>query len=411
MAKAGKNTLCPNPECRQRIRVPEPKEETPEDWRQRKTKLPSLAKQAHEKLEGVQDAGEARIVSGEALREADATGEEYEPRPLKQKVAFILVPLALLVGLGLGIHYLINRNTTINDDQLWKDAWADYGKELAPNEAGLSAALLWRGQAEYELQQNTEKKLVEAHDLLCGKAFKQLQKAHPSPVKSLVAAELASAIIGLGGTNEEVKAQTRLPWLPETQDTRLGMGQRPHTIHEEIQKPLSQFLMGADFDFKIVQARRLARELVRKGQAEFAADILPLALFTDSEKDEARAVIALEILRMEPNSDLPHRIAETLKVKIERDSKAKSPNWKPYPASAQTLCGAVGIDFHPLSLPKPNERPSEASRIAFTGKYLLDNQPDQALEMARHGTTSDAPAQMRALLLLRRSGCPTPPLR
>ena len=83
MAKAGKNTLCPNPECRQRLRVPEPKEDVPDDWRQQKTKLPSGAKQHFEKLEGVQDAAEAKIVSGEALREADATGIEYEPRSLQ----------------------------------------------------------------------------------------------------------------------------------------------------------------------------------------------------------------------------------------------------------------------------------------------------------------------------------------
>src|SRR5262249_8965367 len=76
LAKAGKNVLCPNPECRQRLRVPEPKKDQLVDWRQKGTKLPSGAKQNFEKLEGVQDAGEAKIVSGEALREADATGVE-----------------------------------------------------------------------------------------------------------------------------------------------------------------------------------------------------------------------------------------------------------------------------------------------------------------------------------------------
>src|SRR6185503_16270787 len=70
MSKAGKNTLCPNPECRQRIRVPEPKVEKFHDWRQQNTKLPSLAKQDRPQLEGVQDAAEAKVVSGESLREA-----------------------------------------------------------------------------------------------------------------------------------------------------------------------------------------------------------------------------------------------------------------------------------------------------------------------------------------------------
>src|SRR5207302_272980 len=39
--KAGKNVLCPNEDCRQRVKVPEPKEDVPTDWRQQKTKLPS----------------------------------------------------------------------------------------------------------------------------------------------------------------------------------------------------------------------------------------------------------------------------------------------------------------------------------------------------------------------------------
>ena len=402
MSKAGKNTLCPNPECRQRIRIPEPKQETPDDWRQQRTKLPSLAKQAHEKLEGVQDAGEARIVSGEALREADVTGIEYEPRPLKQKILFILVPLALLSALGGGIYYLISRNKTVNDDQLWADAWKDYGetsKELAPGESVFCSALLHRAQAEYALRQNTDKKLLEARELLVGKCFGELQKAPISPTRNAIAAELVSAIIAMGGTDDEVKSQTRLPWRPQTQVTKLGSGQRTHTIHEEVQNPLNRLLSTADFDFKIALARRLTRELVKKGQAEFAADILPLAYFSDPEKDEASAVIALEIRRADPGSALPHQIAEALKARIESESKSKSPNWKPYPASAQTLCGAVGIEFHPLALPKPSAPMSEAARIAYTGKYLLDNQPDQAIELARRGIISDSSAQLRALLL------------
>ena len=50
-SKAGKNVLCANPECRQRLKVPEPKGNKQVDWRQQGSQLPSLAKQAHEKLE------------------------------------------------------------------------------------------------------------------------------------------------------------------------------------------------------------------------------------------------------------------------------------------------------------------------------------------------------------------------
>ena len=153
--------------------------------------------------------------------------------------------------------------------------------------------------------------------MLLGKCLRELHQAPPSPIRNAIAAELSSAIIALGGTEDEVKSQTRLPWRPQTQATKLGSGQRTHTIHEEIQNPLTQLLANADFDFKIVVARRLTRELVKKGQAEFAADMLPLAYFSEPEKDEARAVIALEIqrgprLRSSPSdrrvAQVPHRV-------------------------------------------------------------------------------------------------------
>src|SRR5579872_3354371 len=107
LSKAGKNTLCPNPECRQRLKVPEPKADEPQDWRQTKTKLPSLAKQHSEKLEGVEDAAEAKIVGGESLRQAGATGIEIEPRSLKEKMIIVLMIVGPIAILGVGIWYML----------------------------------------------------------------------------------------------------------------------------------------------------------------------------------------------------------------------------------------------------------------------------------------------------------------
>ena len=402
MAKAGKNTLCP--ECRQRVKVPEPKEEVPQDWRQQKTKLPSLAKQAHEKLEGVQDAAEVKIVSGEALREADATGEEYEPIPLKRKLTFVALGLAVFSGLSFGIYRWVTHKTETNDHQLLVDGWKEFSetssKELAPGEAPLWGALFREAEAEYALRQNADKNLEEAHGLLIAKALTELRKAPPTgSVRYFVAAEIASAVVAFGGNDDDVKALRRLPWRPDTRVLRPG-GQRTRTVHEEIQKPLS-LLMGADFDLKIAVARRLTRELVKKGQADFAAEFLPLFLFTTPEQDEARAVVALEIRRADAGSPVPQQVAEALKSRFEaeKNSKSKTPSWNPYPASAQTLFSALGMDFRPLAPPQATGGISEAARIAYTGKFLLDNQPEQALEMARRGVGSDAPAQIKALVL------------
>jgi len=180
-SKAGKNTLCPNPECRQRVKVPEPKEHVPTDWKQAKSKLPTLAKQNYEKLEGVQDAGDLKMVSGVSLKQADATGEEYEPRPLKQKVMFVMLGVGLLATVVGGIWYFTNRRTAVNEEQLMADAqkeladtrkeWAavadkkDPKAEWAAADGGLTSAVLNLAAAEYALRFNDTKKTKEAHEL------------------------------------------------------------------------------------------------------------------------------------------------------------------------------------------------------------------------------------------------------
>jgi hypothetical protein len=400
MSKAGKNTLCPD--CRQRLRVPEPKEDVPEDWRQQRTKLPSGAKERFEKLEGVQDAAEAKVVSGEALREAEATGEEYEPRPFKQKVLFVLGALALVAGSVLGIRYWFTSRSDDHDHQLMADALKDFpevAKVDAPTEAGLCSAAVKTAAAEYYLRHNSEESLGKARENYT-KALSDLQQRPQTPTRFHVAGEVSSTIIGFGGSDEEVKAKTRFAWQPGTQGGKFGIGQKTYTVLEELRKPLEQAAQ-ADPDFKFILARRLARELTKKGQEAFAADLLPLALFSDSEKDEARAVVALEIHRTNRNSDIPHKVAESLKARIDAEQKAKTRtiNWNPYPASAQILCEAVGVEFRPLILPPGSTAVSDNVRFAFSGAALLKGDVEQALAIATRGTNADAPSKLRTLVL------------
>ena len=164
-------------------------------------------------------------------------------------------------------------------------------------------------------------------------------------------------MIGFGGSDEEVNARTRFAWQPGTQGGKFGMGQKTFTVLEELRKPLEQ-AGHADADFKFLLARRLTRELTKKGQEAFAADMIPNALFADPEKDEASAVVALEIHRMNKASDVPRKVAESLKARIEPELKAKvrTINWNPYPASAQILCDAVGIELQAAQSPAGNRR-------------------------------------------------------
>jgi len=399
MAKAGKNTLCP--ECRHRLRVPEPKGDVPEDWRQQKTKLPSGAKERFEKLEGVQDAAEVKVVSGEALREADVMGIEDEPRTFKQKALIVLSVLAVVGGIALGIRYFFTSRSDDRDHQLMAEALKDFpdvAKQDAPTEAGLCSAALRTAAAEYFLRQNSEESLGKAREHYT-KALGDLQHG-AARARFYVDGEIASTIIGFGGSDEEVKAKTRFAWQPGTQGGKFGMGQKTYTVLEELRKPL-EHAAQADMDFKFLLARRLARELTRRGQDAFAADLLPLALFSDSEKDEARAVVALEIHRASRNSAIPRAVAESLKARIEPELKAKSRTitWNPYPASAQILWDAVGIEFRPLTLPPGNTAVTDNVRFAFTGSFLMKGDMEQALALATRGTSADAPSKLRSLAL------------
>jgi hypothetical protein len=418
-SKAGKNTLCPNPECRQRVKVPEPKEEVPTDWRQAKSKLPSMAKQNFEKLEDVQDAGDAKVVSGSSLREADATGVEIEPRPLKQKIMIGLTLLGLIAGIAFGIWYLFNRRTTVNEEQLMADArneltnlqkeWATAKNPKEPTaeekarmewvaaESGLYSAILNLAGAEYALRHDDAKKTKEAHELF-GKATNDLRLvAAPGQMamRNVVAAELVFAVLTFGGTEEQAKEQLRIRWEPGGQSR---LNERVRTVHEELRITLD-LLVPADYEFRISVARRLARELTKRGYAGMAADLIPQALFTDAEKNEVRAVIALEIYRTDRGSDIPGKIANDLKTQF-----ASAVSGNPFPVSAQALFGLQqgqpGWEKPPVIIkaaPPPAGEVSDLARFAYTGSLLIEGKPDEALKMATRPLKPES--QLKALVL------------
>ena len=83
----------------------------------------------------------------------------------------------------------------------------------------------------------------------------------------------------------------------------------------------------------------------------------------------------------------------------ELKAKVRSINWNPYPASAQILCDAVGIEFRPLSLPQGNAGVSDNVRFAYTGSFILKGDVEQALAIATRGTNVDAPSKLKALAL------------
>ncbi|AMV26333.1 hypothetical protein VT84_18190 [Gemmata sp. SH-PL17] len=394
LAKAGKNALCP--ECRQRVKIPEPKNDAPVPWNQERSKLPSMAKQNFEKLANVQDAADAKFVSGKALTQAGADGIEYEPRPLKQKVTFALVIVGALLGTTLGIRSCYVGRVERGEDRLMVEAQEEFAKSTgalpandAPPEAQLCSALLYIAGGEHAAR-HKEPKIKEALEQFA-KARDAIRKAPPSLSRNAVGGELAVAILILGGSEQQARDQVRIRWTPGT-DLKTRPNERLYTVLDELRQSL-ELLRAAEFEFKNHLARRLSRELTKQGQGLLAVEMIPLALFNEKEQDEAKASIALEVLRTDKGSDLPRRVMGDLKGRGPELMKSV-----PTPASAQTLFFAVDPEKAPrIIAPPAGESMLESSRFAYVGKALVENQPDVAVQLAQRRGPPEG--QIRALAL------------
>lgn len=403
LARAGKNTLCPNPECRQRVKIPEAKSDAPINWQQNRSKLPTLAKQNFEKLEGVQDAGDTQLVSGKALTEAGADGIEYEPRSLKRMAMFGFVILALVGGLVFGVVSLFKTRVETKEDKRMQEAVEEFAKTTgalpaneAPAEVQLCSALLSIAAGEHAVRHDDPKKLQEALDHFA-KARDTIRKAPPGAARNAVACELAVSLLVLGGTDQQIRDQQRIRWVPEfTIKPRLN--ERVFTVHEELRQTLT-LVQGIEFECKNHLARRLTRALTKHGQAALAVDLLPLTIFAPNEQDEGKALIALEVLRADRDSPHPHprKVLEELKARGGELMKGN-----PTPASAQTLFLLLDGDKPKqiISPPPPTDPVPEPSRFAYVGKLLLENQPDEAVKLAQRRSVGGAPeGPVRALTL------------
>ncbi|VTR95612.1 unnamed protein product [Gemmata massiliana] len=395
LARAGKNTLCPNPECRQRVKIPEAKNDAPLDWRVERSKLPSMAKERAQKLEGVQDMADLQQLSTKTIQEK-VIEVEYEPRPLKQKVTFALVIVGALLGTTLGVRSCYVGRVERGEDRLMVEAQEEFAKSTgalpandAPPEAQLCSALLYIAGGEHAAR-HKEPKIKEALEQFA-KARDAIRKAPPSLSRNAVGGELAASILILGGSEQQARDQVRIRWTPGT-DLKTRPNERLYTVLDELRQSL-ELLRAAEFEFKNHLARRLARELTKQGQGLLAVEMIPLALFNEKEQDEAKAFIALEVLRTDKGSDLPRRVMGDLKGRGPELMKSV-----PTPASAQTLFYAVDPEKAPrIILPPTGESMLESSRFAYVGKALVENQSDVAVQLAQRRGPPEG--QIRALAL------------
>lgn len=398
--KAGKNVLCP--ECQHRQKVPVPQSEKGKDWRAAAAG-PSLAKENFERPADVM-GGEARIVSKEAWTQGGGAEQELEPLSVGRRLmwaAVVAAPLLLLLGGG---YYAWSVWSSRGQDRFVEEAAAEFAADdWAPAEAPVAEAVLHTAAGEYELTHTADRdKAVKKAADHFAKARRKLQEAagkddpkRPTgPERAAAAAELAAAQVGLGGTDAEVKAGERYRWQPEAPTGRpLRVNERPVTVFNELQLTLG-LLQGADFDTKMATARRLARDLARRGGGALAGDLVVM-LFSESQYPEARAAVALELLKHDPAAELPRQVADDLRGLLEKGGG----NAAPFPASAQTLWRVLKTDKAPALLPdKVDDSSPDPARFALVGQHLLEGRAAEALALAtRPGGTVGG--RLRALAL------------
>ena len=395
--KAGKNTLCPNPECRQRVKVPMPKKgDAPVDWRTGGTNKPTLAKENFEKPDDVMSA-EAKVVSKAAWQGGGGAEQDLEPITLKRRLFVYSLIGAPILAIALGIYSLVTWRGGHSESVKMEEAIVEFDKgreELSPAQAPSFASILQLASGEYVLYpQKMDKDKALALSLQhFTRARSELQRA-TGPERFAVAGELAMTQLGLGGTDEQVKEGSRIRWVPDAPSNRpLRVSERVHTVHEELRLTL-RLLDGTDFDTKAAIARRLARELAKRGQPGLAVEI-PVFLFTDAEMPEAKAIVALELFRADRGSPDARKVADELKAILAGGITGRSPT----PASAQTLWAAVGTEKAPSFFAAPSGLPTDPTRLAYVGLYLLQDKASEALELARKPGGS-LPGQLRTFAL------------
>jgi hypothetical protein len=390
-AMQGKNVLCP--ECRHRQRVPEQKQGKV-DWRDPNAGRPTLAKR--EELEGVVSAGDARHVSGEALKVAGVIKEEVEPRPLRVYVAFGLAALALVVALAAGILYLRSASKADRRDHYMADALKDMQEAkdvpLPPAEVPLFKAGVLIAAGEFAARKNDDKALQEAIKHFT-QARRELEAAPPSPGRDLLFCELAVTQVVLGGDDDQVAAGVRIRWTP---GGRQKITEKMYNVQQELQSTLKAMAgdkpVAAEVRFHTV--RRLARELARRGQPGVLTESLIAQTFT-TEHTEAVAEVALESLRVTGNQE-----------KAKADAQTLTPHLKgAAPPSAQALFQAAdapapqGVTF--AARPGGSEPPSDTARQAFAALDMLQNKQSDAIAVARlPGPPNQTAARLAALALI-----------
>ena len=195
---AGKRTPCPS--CARIVKVPAPARRDSADWKAKPQFASAVKLQTEEKPEGAWDAT-SKLVSREALEDADALPVRKAPVPLGTRVRRYLLVAALLAIAGvITLSFMRGRSRTIEAGKV-ETVLADIAD---PGKNKLDKAALEMMAARALLEQEIPNKLktVEKH---ISQAIAALNESPASTSRGLVAADMAENLASMMGTTEDEK--------------------------------------------------------------------------------------------------------------------------------------------------------------------------------------------------------------
>lgn len=308
-SKVGKIVLCPD--CKHRQKIPEPKAKKM-DWR-------DATKEGRKGPELPKELEDQRVsnVDIRSLKQAGAIEEDaVEPRTAGEwarLIALVAVPVLLLAGGGWWFY----QSRTDSKHLLYIATAVDEAKAILDDgqfpkgEPPLLRAALYLAAAEYHLRRDSEEGRAEAF-VQFGNARRELDAAPPSITRDVMYGELAVALIGLGGDAEQVKGKSRIAWTPQSQSTaQPGIGQAKF-VQVELRQLLTDMLPRIPAEMRQFIARRLARELAKRGQLDLLWEIARQGF--GEELPEAQAQILLEAGKAGWPADKLKPLAEQIQI-------------------------------------------------------------------------------------------------
>ncbi len=330
---ANKRTQCP--ECRRLVKVPDLAKPVKKDWL--KNAQPEAAP------EGATGTGKgATMVSEEALEAAGAIPDE--PRTRREKVFRGVGVACAVLLLGWGVWGVIFWWGARKETALY-NAVVEYAKspaaEKAVGEEGVAALHLAVG--DYHRLMNREGSADKARNEF-QQALAHLGAAKPtSPERDAVLADLALALVELGGNEQEVEKGLRLKW---------------DKIHAQLRGTLAGI---NDEEARLVALRAVSRRLIERDQAQQALDLAAQAFATGKQipNTEAIAAIGLELF-----SAGKKKLAESA---ADKALKAELPIAIPPPPPPDGE-GPRVLPPPPVNRPEPAITPSVAALSMLLGR-------------------------------------------